>query len=144
MGQKIGAQKGEQRFVKRNVDLLTARLTAFLPAQGNQNGDRQMNAGDKIGQRHGRVGRRAVGLRVEVGKAAESLGQGPEPGAIGVRTRPAVAGDGADDQPGVDLQQNIRTEPEFFHGPGSHVLDQDVGLADQLHEQLTACRRLEV
>ena len=76
--------------------------------------------------------------------AAHRLGDRGEAGALGVRARLAVARDPGEDESRIRLAEALPAEIPLLERPRSEVLGQDVGLLDELEQQLLAPLRPEV
>ena len=107
-----------------------AGQTAALD-QREQDADDRVRAGQRVAETEIRAHRRLAREAVHIAQPADRLAHRGEPGASGIRTVLAVAGDARVDQPRIDLAHGVGSEPPFLHGAGPEVLDDHVGLLDQ-------------
>ena len=130
----VGHQ-GDGAVGKRHVDGL-ARAAGVAVVQRGQDGDGAVEAGGEIGDRHPRLLRpaagQAVGLAGDRHEAAEALDDEVVAGARRIGAAVPEAGDGAIDQPPVDLLQAGVIEAVSGQRAGPVVLDQHVGPRRQL------------
>jgi hypothetical protein len=87
-----------------------------------------------------RLSRRGVGLR----DAAERLRHGVGAGKVCMRPLGAVARDRDVDELGVDFSQFFVAEAVLRGGARTEVLPEDIGLSDELLQDLAAFARLQV
>jgi len=80
-----------------------------------------------------------VGIAGRIGDAAHRLDGDVHGGEIAIGPVEPEARAAAVDQPRIELVQHIPAQPQPLHDANGEVLDQDVGLGDQLEEDL-ACR----
>src|SRR5690606_37628219 len=76
--------------------------------------------------------------RLGTGDAAGRLDDVVVRGPVGVGTARAVAAERAQDQPRIDLAQVLPGDAEPCRCRGANVVDQQVGLADECVEHLSA------
>ena len=119
-----------------DVDVL-ALAGPFTEDHGGQQADQAVQGGVGVGHRQGQVAARDA---VAPGLAGDQPHLGVHDGGVGrpARLRPAgaEAGDGQHDQARIGLRQDVISQPQPAHDVGPVVLDQDVGLADQVQHQL--------
>ena len=96
--QEIGRHEAEEGFVEGEIQFLPATRSPFLVAERHHHAEREMKAGNHIGECERRIGGRAAWMGVHVGEAAHAFGQRPETGLGSVRPGLAVARDPADDR----------------------------------------------
>ena len=134
-----GAHQLQHRLQEADVD--------DLPDPGvdcGHRGERPHQGGDLVGQGDGGQQRPAIGLAVDAGETGHRLGQGGEPGPLGVGTVLAEAGHPGDDELRVLGDQVVGHQPERLELPGPEVLHDHVGGADQPTEHGDALGVLEV
>jgi hypothetical protein len=78
--------------------------------------------------------------QANVAHAPHGLADRAVAGLLGIGPGLAVAGDADHDQPRVDGRERIEAEPPLLHRAGPEILDQDVGLRDELLDQVLAGR----
>src|SRR5262249_14956461 len=125
-----------------HLDVLAAARALAL-VQGGQDADGAVKAGARVAD--GRAGLERLGLRGagQAERAADRLGDHVEAHVVLVRPL-AEALDLRVDDPRVDLLDDVVAEAQPLDGAGREVLDHDVGLLEQLREDLAAARRAEV
>ena len=95
-------------------------------------------------KRRAGLDRRPVGLAGDADRAAGGLRDHVEGEALLVRAAGAEALDLAIDDAGVDLLDLVIAEAQPLDRAGRHVLDRDIGLLQQLLDDLEPARRLQV
>ena len=110
----------------------------FLLVERAQDADRHQHAGAGVADRAAGLDRRLAGLAGDAHRAAGGLRDHVEGEALLVRAALAEALDLAIDDAGVDRLQHVVAETEALDRAGREVLGEDVGLLDQLLDQLDA------
>ncbi len=133
----------DQRFQHRDVQVLAA--SGLLPLeQCRQDAGIGVHPGRDVGDRRPRLGRRVLGPRhrQEPGLPLDQQVIGL---AVAVRPVIAVAGDVADDDPGLFSRQSFVRQAEAGRGARRQVLDHDIGLfGDQALQDGPGFRVLDV
>ena len=139
----LRAEQREDRLDQRRVDHLAAAGGGARLQRGH---DREGGGerGDAVGEAERRQRGRAVRLAGDRGEAAHRLGERAEAGPRAVRPELAEAGDARDDEAGVERVQHLGADAPAFERAGSEVLDQHVGVGDELLEELRAVGVAEV
>ena len=88
--------------------------------------------------------RRLVGVAVDAAQAAHRLGDRGVPGQRRVGPGLPVAGDAAEDEARVGRGEAVVAQVPALEGAGAEVLDDDVGVRDQLQQHLLAARAAQV
>ena len=109
-----------------------------------QDADRHQHAGAGVAERRARLDRRPVAVAGDAEGAARGLRDHVECEALLVRAAGAEALDLAIDDAGVDLLDLVIAQSQTLDRAGRHVLDRDIGLLQQLADDLESARRLEV
>ena len=140
-----GLPHGERhrRFEQRHADELPAPV-AVARAQRGEHGDRRVQRGGEIGDRHADLDRRGVRLARDAHQPRHRLRDDVEPGELRVRSVVAEAGRREVDQPRRLRQQRGVTEAERVHRPGPQVFDHDVGARSEPAEQRFAVLGLQI
>ena len=112
--------------------------------QCGQDADGHMHAGAGIADGRHHIGRRLVGESGGGHGAAHGLGDRLEALEAAVGPVGAKALDGGIDQPRVDLGQRVVAKAETIECARAEVLQEHVGLRDDLLEQLLAGFRLQI
>lgn len=129
--------------------MLHGHLHALAPAgllalvEGGQDAGEGVDAGARVADLCPRGQRRPVFEAGAGHRAAHRLGDHLVGLEVGVAPR-AEALDRGVDQPGVELLEPLPGEAHPVDGPGAEVLHEDVGLGDQLGEDLLAALALHV
>ena len=131
-------EHAEHGFVDADVDDLPAAGGLGM-AQRHEHADGAEQAGDVVAQRHGarqhRCFTRVAGQVVEPREGLRDVRKAMPPA---VRAGLAVAGHAQHHQLGVGLAQCVPRQAPALHRAGAEVLDQHIGLGDELQEQLHA------
>ena len=106
--------------------------------------DRHQHAGAGVAEARPGLDRRPVGLAGHADHAARGLGDHVEGQPVLVLAPGAEALDLAVDDARIDLLDLVVAEPEALDRSRRHVLDRDVGLLQELADDLEPARRLEV
>ena len=125
-------------FVHGDLDAL-ALAGALALDQRAQDAGAEMDAGQEVADRGAGLGRRPVVLAGRVGDAAHRLDGDVHGGEVAIGPVEPEARAAAIDQAGIELAQHVVAQPQPVHDADGEVLDQDVGLGDQLEEDLP-CR----
>ena len=115
----------ERRLEQRRVDVLAGSAPCAL-VQRREDAERCERAGVQIGKRHAGHHRRAARLACEAHDAGHRLRHQIEAGTVGVRTRPAEAGDRARDEAGIAAAQRGGADTEPIERAGPIVLDEHI------------------
>jgi hypothetical protein len=102
------------------------------------------HAGQDVGDRDADLGGRTTDRTGDAHQAGLALDDLVEARPVPVGTALAEAGDGQHHQPVVEGLERVGAEPEPVHHPGTEVLDQHVGVADQPAQPVEVVRVLEV
>ena len=130
-------------LVHGNLDPL-AFARAFALHEGTEDSGAEMDAREEIAHRGTGLGRRPIGVAGGVGDAAHRLDGDVHRGEVAIGPVEAEARTAAIDQARVELAQHVVAEAQSVHHARREILDQHVGLGDQVEEDLLAARLLEV
>ena len=103
-----------------------------------------MQASQRVAQADTSAHGGAARFGVEVAHAAHGLGHDGEAGTVTVRTCLPVSADAQHDQAGIAAAELVIAQAPFLHGAGLEVLDQHVGLVDQLAHRIAAFGRAQI
>ncbi len=95
-----------------------------------------VSGGQRVTDRDPHARGRQIGIADDAAPAAHRLANAAESRPRRIGTRLAVTRHAHDDQPGVGLAEFGRVEVPFLERAGAEILDQYVGLGDQLARQL--------
>ncbi len=123
-------QEGDGAVEERDVDVLPPAV-AFPREQRGQDRLSGIHARGEVGYGDAELHRRALGLASDRHQAALGLDGEIVPSFVGSGTGPAVARDGAVDEPPVRGHQRFGIEPEALQGAGTEILDEHVCLLRQ-------------
>ena len=131
------------RLDQRGMDPL-ALAGALAIVQRQHDGLRQQQSGREVGDRNADAHRAAAGLAGDRHQPAHALGDLVDTGARGIRSALAEAGDRAVDDARIDLGHGVVIDMQSVLHIGAVILDDDVGLLSELHEDRVAFLALEV
>src|SRR5205085_12215132 len=145
---RLGARKRHAHVVDHRVlhrELQPASCPGLLPlVERPQNADRHQHAGPGIAKGGAGLDRCAVAITGDAGRAARRLRDHVEGEAFLIRAAGAEALDLAVDDAGVDLLDLVITKPQPLDRARRHVLDRDIGLFEQLLDDLQPARRFQI
>src|SRR6516165_357895 len=133
----------DHRVLHRDLKPLSLAGAVALPQRG-ENADRHQHAGAGVAEGWARLDRRAVAISGDAGRAARGLRDHVEGEVLLVWATRAEAFDLAVNNPRVQLLDDIIAEAQSLNRAGRHVLDRDIGLFEQLFDDLEPARRFEV
>ena len=142
--ERLGAEQPEQRLVDREVDDLAGRAVHVPMPQGEHRPEGPEQRRHAVAERERRQRRRSVRLAVDVGEAADRLRDRAEPRARAHRAGLAVPRAAHDDEPGIDRVEDVRPEAPALERARPERFDEDVGIADELLQELSALGLAEV
>ena len=135
---------GEHRLVQRHVHHLTETAVDLAMAQRHQRADHRPQRGNRVADADAGAHWRTVLEAGDVTQPAHRLADRAEARLILHRPGLAEAGQAHHHQLGIQRMDGIPAEPQLLQHAGAEVFDQDVGLSDQLAQDLLAVRVLEV
>ena len=136
-------QEGQLAVEHRDVDL-RALAAGGAGEQRRIDGDRGVEPGADVADRHARARRRAAGMAGDAHDAAHALHHHVVGGLLRIRPGVAEARGRGIDQPRVLRMQRLPAIAQLLHRARAEVLDQHVGLGQQLIEHLAVGRCLQV
>jgi hypothetical protein len=139
----VDAREVRDRLLLRHLHLLAPARRLALHDRG-EDAHPQVEARPGVAESRGHAQRRPVRLAVEAHGAGHRLRHELEALVVRVRPRRGEPLDGRGDQARVEALQRLPAEAEAVHGPGAEVLDDHVGLAQEIVEQRAAARVLQV
>ena len=124
----------DEAFVEGHFDHL-ALAGAFAVAEGHEDGDRALDAGDAVGsERFADFVGAHVGVAAEVGVADHGFDVEAEGAEAGVGALQSEGGHAEHDQAGVDFAELFVGDAGLVDGGGNVVFDEDVAVFDQFEE----------
>src|SRR6516225_293372 len=145
---QLAARKRHSHIMHHRVlhrDLQPPALAGTVASiEGSQDACRHQHAGSGVAERRPWLYRRTVGISGDADRTAGGLGDHVESEISFVRAALAKAFDLAVDDARVQLLNDIVTEAEAFDRAGRHVLDRDIGLLQQVFDDLQPARGLQI
>ena len=140
---RLPNRERNRRLEHRDVNELA--LSVAVPcAQGTEGGDRRVERGGKIGDRHADFHGRPALLAGHAHEPTLRLDDDVERRPIGVRSVQAPSGHGHVHQTRIAVQKISRGETQVVHRARAQVLDDHVGGPDEEREQLSSGLALEI
>ena len=118
--------------LQRDVDHLALAAVHLAVVERGEDADRAVQRGQRVADRDAAAHRHAARLAGEVAQAAHRLADRAEARQVAVRPGLPVARDAQHHEAGVQLRQGLVAHAPAFERAGAEVLDQHVGLLDQL------------
>ena len=142
-GRQGPAHQPDLAAEQRAIDLLPDPGRARMGQRGERAAEGEDRAG-LVGDRDDAGAQRLARRRIGLGDAAQSLRHRVGAGQMRIRPVRPVARDRDVDQLRIDLAQFLIAEPVLLGRAGTEILAEDVGLGDQLAQDLAPLRRLQV
>ncbi|MNI28339.1 hypothetical protein D3C73_821120 [compost metagenome] len=133
----------QHAFIQGGIDHLAAP-GAFARLQRRQGAHAAVGGGQGVADRHAHARRRPVRLADDGAPAAHGLADAAEAGARGIGAGLAVTRHPHHDQARIGRHQVGGGQVPLLERARTEVLDQDVGLGDQLARRLLALGRAQV